>query len=451
MNKLFGTDGIRGVANVYPMDPETVLKIAQACAIVFKDKERSRVLIGRDTRISGQMIESALVAGLTSRGINCIKVGVLPTPAIAYLTKSLGYRAGMVISASHNPMADNGIKIIGQDGLKLLDELEEEIEEEIENKIRSDKVKKEVTGKEIGYAGEMKDAAGLYLKFLKSITKLKDLNKLKIVIDCAHGATSEVAPLLFKELGGEVFPINNSPNGTNINLNCGSQYPEIVSKEVLKHKADIGLSFDGDGDRLIAVDEKGKVVDGDFMMLMVAAYLKEKDKLRNNLLIITQMSNFGLEKALKELNIDFIRTKVGDRYVLKEMIEKEALIGGEQSGHIIFRDVSSAGDGIISALKLIEIMLEKSKPLSQLTTLMTRFPQILVNVKVRERIEFSKIAEVERIIKESEKRIADKGRILVRYSGTEPLARVMVEGDSQEEITEIAKNISAVIEKYIGV
>lgn len=447
MNKLFGTDGIRGVANIYPMDPKTILKIGKACATVFKNKGRPRIIIGRDTRISGAMIENALVAGFTSMGTICIKAGILPTPGIAYLAKELNCEAGIIISASHNPMPDNGIKLIGSDGLKLLDELEEKIE----NYIEKEEMKKEITGSDIGYEEEIKNAKSLYMQFLKSTIKFKNLKNLKIVIDCAHGATSLIAPELFKELGAEVIPINNTPNGMNINLNCGSLYPEVASKAVLEYNADMGLSFDGDGDRLIAIDEKGNVIDGDFIMLIWASYLKAKNMLKNNLLIITQMSNFGLEEALKELNINFIRTKVGDRYVIREMINRDAIIGGEQSGHIIFRDISNTGDGIVSALKLIEVLLEENKPLSVLSNCMRRYPQILLNIKVRERVEFNKIPEIKKAIAEGEERIAHNGRILVRYSGTELLARVMVEGNNQEEVVEIAKNISGAFERCLGV
>ncbi|MDI6785323.1 MAG: phosphoglucosamine mutase [bacterium] len=447
MNKFFGTDGIRGVANIYPMDPETILKIGRACASVFKSKGQSRIIIGRDTRISGTMIENALVAGLTSMGTICMKAEVLPTPAIAYLVKKLGCEAGIIISASHNPMPDNGIKIIGNDGLKLLDELEERIENNIEN----ERIKKEVIGSDIGYEEDVKDANSLYIQFLKSILKVKNLNNIKVVLDCAHGATSLIAPKLFKELGAQIIPINNAPNGTNINFKCGSLYPEVASKAVLKHNADIGISFDGDGDRLIAIDEKGNVIDGDFIMLICANYLKEKNMLKNNLLIITQMSNFGLEKALKELDINFIRTKVGDRYVIREMINRDAMIGGEQSGHIIFRDISNTGDGIVSALRLIEIMVAKNKPLSKLASIMKRYPQVLSNIKIREKRGFEEMPDVKKAIMEGEKKIGNNGRILVRYSGTEFLARVMVEGNSQEKIIKIVKSISGAIEKCIGI
>lgn len=447
MGKLFGTDGIRGVANVYPMDPETILKIGRACTYVLKNKERSRIVLGRDTRISGSMIENALVAGLASMGVICLKVGVLPTPAIAYLVKKLNCEAGIVISASHNPMIDNGIKIIGSDGLKLLDELEEKIENNIENK----EIKRKIIGKDIGYEEEVRNAKDLYKQFLMSIFKIENLNSMKIVIDCAHGATSLIAPEIFEELGAKVISINNLPDGTNINLNCGSLYPEIVSKAVLEHNADIGISFDGDGDRLIAVDEKGSIIDGDFIMLICAHYLKEENKLKNNLLVITQMSNFGLEKALKELGIDFVRTDVGDRYVIREMIHRDAIIGGEQSGHIIFKNISNTGDGIISALKLIEVMLNKNKPLSKLANLMKRYPQVLLNTKVREKRNFEEIPEIKKAIQEGKTRISHGGRILTRYSGTEFLARVMVEGSNEEEIMEIAKNISGAIERCLGI
>jgi phosphoglucosamine mutase len=290
----------------------------------------------------------------------------------------------------------------------------------------------------------------IYLDFLSSIFP-KDLEGLKIVVDCAHGSTSKVAPILFKELKAEVIAINNSPNGININQNCGSLYPEVAREAVLKYRADLGLSFDGDGDRLIAIDEKGNIIDGDFIMVICAKYLKEVEKLKNNLLIVTQMSNFGLEEALKKLEIEFIRTKVGDRYVIKEMMERDAIIGGEQSGHIIFRDIFNTGDGLITSLKLLEVMKEKDKTLSQLASVMQRYPQVLFNVKVKKKIDFNDLPEVKETILKAKERIKNRGRILVRYSGTELLARVMVEGISEEEIVEIAKNISESIERCIGI
>jgi phosphoglucosamine mutase len=449
MGKLFGTDGIRGVANEYPITCEMAMDIGRAVAHRFREGTgRSKFVIGKDTRISGDMIEYALVSGICSMGVDAILTDVLPTPGIAYITSSLDANAGIVISASHNPFYDNGIKIFNKEGFKLSDEKEEEIEHIILNEKPGLMCK---TVRDTGRAFKNKDAVKNYINFLKStLPKGLSLKGMKIVIDCANGATYQVAPELFKELGADVESIYTKPDGKNINENCGSQHPETLVETVLKKKADIGLAFDGDGDRLIAVDEKGNVTTGDQILAVCANMLKLKNKLKNNIVISTIMSNMGLKVALKDLGIEHFMTNVGDRYVMERMISSGSVLGGEDSGHTIFLDHQTTGDGILTALKLIESMKFGSKSLSELKKVMTVFPQSLINVEVKSKPEMNTLPAVKQAIGTVEKILGEKGRVLVRYSGTQPFCRVMVEGPTEEETQRYCKQISDVIQKELG-
>ncbi|MBT8373360.1 MAG: phosphoglucosamine mutase [Deltaproteobacteria bacterium] len=449
MGKLFGTDGIRGVANEYPITCEMATNIGRAVAYLFSaETGRSKIIIGKDTRISGDMIESALVSGICSMGVDAVLAGVLPTPGIAFMTSSLGANAGIVISASHNPFYDNGIKIFNQKGFKLSDEKEEEIEHLVLNEKLSLMSK---TVRDTGRAIKIDDSHKNYINFLKiALPDGFSLNGMKIAMDCANGATYQVAPKLFKELGADVESICIEPNGKNINESCGSQHPEILIEIVLKNKADIGLAFDGDGDRLIAVDEKGHVTTGDQILAVCANMLKQQDKLENNLVISTVMSNLGLKTALNNMNIEHRMTDVGDRYVMEQMISSGSVLGGEDSGHTIFLDHQTTGDGILTALKLIESMKFASKPLSELKKVMTVFPQSLINVEVKSKPKISALTDVKETIESVEKNLGEKGRVLVRYSGTQPICRVMVEGPTEEETQRYCEQLSDIIQKEIG-
>jgi len=450
MEKLFGTDGIRGIANRFPMTPEVVLTIGKATAHVFREKygkKRPQVVIGRDTRLSGCMIENALISGILSTGADAFLVGHMPTPAIAHVTKSLNVDAGMVISASHNPAADNGIKIFRGDGYKLSDDAEEEIEKYI----LSEKVKTEdITGSFIGNAYSVADAEGRYIEFAKASVKGLSLEGFKIVLDCANGAAYNTAPPVFRELGAEVVVLNDKPDGLNINLNCGALHPENMIEVVKKEQADIGIALDGDADRVIVCDEKGNNVDGDHIIAICAIYLKEKGALAKNCVVTTIMTNKGFDIAMDKRNIRVVKTKVGDRYVIDEMRKKGYVLGGEQSGHIIFSDYTTTGDGIISALQLLRIMKEKGEKLSNLKACMKSLPQVLLNVKVKEKKDIDTL-EVKKLIRKTEEKLGKKGRVLVRYSGTENLCRVMIEGEQKKEIQKMANEIAREIKKEIGV
>ncbi|MDI6704019.1 MAG: phosphoglucosamine mutase [bacterium] len=447
MGRLFGTDGVRGKAGEYPMTPKVAMGLGQAGATVLLEEGNRKIIIGKDTRVSSDMLEAALIAGITSTGVDCLRVGVFPTSGVAYLTRELRCGAGIMISASHNPFEDNGIKFFSENGLKLPDEVESRIEEFV---FAKDEMFPSPTGMNIGRVQEVDYAKERYLKFLASTVPSLDLTGMKIVVDCANGATSEIAPLLFKKLGAELIALNCEPNGTNINLRCGSLHPEVMCDKVLEHKADIGLSFDGDGDRLISADEQGQIVDGDYIMAICSKFLKSRDKLKNNMLVITVMSNLGLNIAAKELGIDLAVTKVGDRYVMEEMKRKGSIIGGEASGHIIFSDYHTTGDGMLTALQLLRVMKEENLPLSSLRKVMQKFPQITLNLDVEKKPDLSTIPDVQEAIRDAEAKLGDNGRVLVRYSGTQPVCRVMVEGKSQEEINEIANRIAGVIKEKIG-
>ena len=444
MRKLFGTDGIRGVANVHPMTTEIAMQLGRAVAHIFKNKEgRHRILIGKDTRVSGYMLETALASGICSMGVDVLLVGPMPTPGIAFLTTDMRADAGIVISASHNPFQDNGMKIFCRDGFKLPDEKEEEIERLIFSK-EIDSLRP--TASEVGKAFRIDDAAGRYIVFLKK-TFHRDLtlDGYKIVLDCAHGAAYKIAPHVFTELGAEVYPLGIEPDGININLDCGALYPEKLSQKVKEKGADIGIALDGDADRVIFVDERGTEVDGDHIMAMCAVDLLRENQLKKNTVVATVMSNIGLELALKKEGINLVRSKVGDRYILEEMRHHGYNFGGEQSGHIIFFDLNTTGDGILSALQVLAAMKKSNKTLSQLSAVMEKFPQVIENVEVTHKKDIETVPEIRKAIAGAEEMLLGKGRILVRYSGTESLCRVMVEGQDEDEIQGIAHNIAQVI------
>ncbi|MCD4715234.1 MAG: phosphoglucosamine mutase [Desulfobacterales bacterium] len=449
MGTLFGTDGIRGEANRHPMDAAIAFSVGQAVAKLFKKEDhRTRVVIGKDTRISGYMLESSLEAGISSMGGVSYLVRVLPTPGIAFISQSMRADAGIVISASHNPYQDNGIKIFSGDGFKLSDEQEEVIEE----LILGGKLPEMVPpSKEMGRAYRMEDSPGRYIVFLKN-TFPRDLSMegMKIVLDTANGATYRVAPAAFTELGADLEVIHNNPDGLNINDNCGSQYTQDLEKRVLETGASLGLAFDGDGDRLIAVDEKGRTITGDQIMIICARMLKEQGKLQNDLVVSTVMSNLGLSIACKKYGFKHHASKVGDRYVLEDMQRLGAMIGGEESGHLIFLNHHTTGDGIIAALQLIAAMIKEGKPLSELAGMMDIFPQKLINVEVKSKPDISTVPQVVEAIKQVEKELGDQGRVLVRYSGTQNACRVMVEGPSDDLTEKYCGQIADVVRDALG-
>lgn len=440
MARLFGTDGIRGLANVYPMSPDMVLRLGQAIGIYFGTRQsKARILIGKDTRRSGYMLEQALCSGICSVGVDAFFLGPLPTPGIAYLTRGMRASAGIVISASHNPFHDNGIKIFSADGYKLPDEVEDELERLVQDPGLADNVP---TGTGIGTAKRIEDAIGQYAVFLKEqFPKNLKLDGLRIVIDCANGAGYRVAPKVFEELGAETFVIGDEPNGLNINEHCGALYPQTLREKVLLYKADIGIALDGDADRIVAVDEKGEIIDGDEMLAACGVFMLKRQKLRNNTVVSTVMSNMGLDVALAKHGGKLIRSKVGDRYVMEAMRQGDHILGGEQSGHLIFRDSSTTGDGILAGLKFLEIMVEDGRRASELRQTMERFPQLVKNVKVKEKVPLDALPDFQNALKNIEGKLAGKGRVLVRYSGTESLARVMVEGESRDEIETYAHEL----------
>jgi phosphoglucosamine mutase len=449
LGKLFGTDGIRGIANEYPMTAEMALNIGRATAHLFKQKGHSpKIIVGKDTRISGYMFENALISGICSMGVNAIAVGVLPTPGIAFLTSSMRADAGIVISASHNPLQDNGIKIFSGDGFKLPNEKELAIEDLIgTNNIH----KLHPSPGNLGKVYRMDDARGRYIVFLKhSFPKELTLEGTRIILDCGNGATYKVAPETFFELGADVITLFNHPDGKNINVNCGSQYPEKLAEEVVKRKADVGFAFDGDGDRVIAVDEKGTVLTGDRILAICAGMLKKEGKLTNNLVVRTIMSNIGLGIALQKLEIVSVLANVGDRYVIEEMLKRGAIVGGEDSGHLIFLQHHTTGDGVVTALQLLTAMKRKRKSLSELAKIMTVFPQVLINVDVRIRPDISTVPEIVKEIENVEESLGNRGRVLVRYSGTQNMCRVMVEGPTQEETEQYCRRIADVVKEKIG-
>ena len=448
--KLFGTDGVRGVANIDPMTTEMAMQLGRAAAFVFKKggKRRHRIVIGKDTRLSGYMIENALVAGICSMGVDVLVVGPLPTPGIAFITTSMRADAGVVISASHNAYQDNGIKFFSSNGYKLPDELELKIEDLIINN-RLEELRP--IADEVGKAYRIQDAMGRYVVFLKnSFPKDLDLQGLRIVLDCAHGAGYKVAPAVLTELGAEVIPIGVSPNGTNINAGCGSMHPEVMAEKVREYRADLGIALDGDADRVIFVDEKGAEVDGDHIMALCGIDMMKTGQLNKKTIVATVMSNLGLDIAMKKAGGKVVRTDVGDRYVVEEMRKNGYNLGGEQSGHMIFLDHNTTGDGILSALQVLAIIQRSGKKLSKLAQVMTSLPQVLVNVKVRKKVDLQDIAPIKAVIDEVEAELGVKGRVLVRYSGTEPLLRVMIEGEDQDRIEVLADMVADAVRANIG-
>lgn len=446
MRKYFGTDGIRGKANQFPMTSDFTLKLGQAAAHLFKNTkgEKHKIVIGKDTRVSGYMFENALVSGICSMGVDAVMVGVLPTPAIALITRSIRADAGVVISASHNPYHDNGIKFFSADGYKLSDETEFQIERMIEhNSI-------DVSQSEIGKAYRIATAIGRYVEYSKrSFEKTADLKGLKIVLDCANGATYKVAPMAISELGADVILTHVEPNGTNINDGCGAVYPERLAKTVLEYGADVGISFDGDGDRVIFVDEKGNVVDGDFIMGICGRFMNSRQELNQSTIVATVMSNLGFERSVNAQGIQLVRSDVGDRAVLADMRKGGYNLGGEQSGHMIFSDYNTTGDGLISAFQLLKVMVLENKPLSELRQFIELYPQVLKNAMVTKKIPLDQLAETSNLIQSVEQKLGSSGRILVRYSGTEPKIRVMLEGEDQKVITDYADEIAAAAVKEI--
>ena len=440
MRKYFGTDGVRGVANK-ELTCDLAYKLGRAGGYVLTNNEyKVKVVVGKDTRQSGDMLEAALIAGLMSVGCDVITVGVIPTPGVAYLTRKYGAECGVVISASHNPMEDNGIKFFNKDGFKLDDEIELKIEEYIDN---MEKIAYNPIGNEVGVRIHKHTAAQDYVDYLKSIVDT-DLTGLKVVLDCANGAAYKVAPEVFRELGAEVIAMNVTPDGENINHKCGSTHPEGLQKAVVEHNADLGLAYDGDADRLIAVDETGTIVDGDHIMILGAVYLKKQNKLANDTLVVTTMSNIGLHVAAKEYGIDLAITDVGDRYVIEEMKKSGHNLGGEQSGHMIFLDYNTTGDGTLSSLIVSKIVKEDGKTLSEQSALMTTYPQVLINVDVRNEVKnkFMENDEIRTEIEKLEKLMAGTGRVLIRPSGTQPLVRVMLEGKDEGQIRELAQELA---------
>ncbi len=438
--RIFGTDGIRGVANQYPMTVELVTEVGRAIAFVLgKKKGKNKVLIGKDTRISGYMLESALGAGLNSMGADTLLVGPMPTPGVAFLTHSMRADVGIVISASHNPYQDNGIKIFSRDGFKLPDD----VEREIESKMFTEELKScRPTAEHVGKAFRIEDARGRYIVFLKStFPSHLSLDGMKIVIDCANGAAYKIAPTVFAELGAEVIGLGIEPNGFNINSGCGALYPELIAEKVKAEKADIGIALDGDADRAVLVDEKGEIVDGDHILAVCAEQMAGEGRLAGKTVVGTSMTNVGLDVFLEKRGISLVRTDVGDRYVVEEMRRNNFFLGGEPSGHIIFLDKNTTGDGIITALQVLAVMRETGAKLSDLRKKLNKFPQIIKNLKVSTKPPLSDLPRTMEQVDKIREMLGGRGRVVVRYSGTEPLARVMVEGESIDLIESYADEI----------
>jgi len=447
--KLFGTDGVRGVANVYPMTAEVAMQLGRALAHLIRNgPHRHKVIIGKDTRLSGYMLEQALAAGITSMGVDVALVGPLPTPGISNITTSMRADAGAVISASHNPYQDNGIKFFWRDGFKLPDETEARIEAlissgEIDN-IRP-------TATKIGRAERLDDARGRYIVFLKTaFPRELTLEGMTIVVDCANGAAYKTAPEVLRELGAKVITLGVEPDGRNINHKCGAMHPESLARAVVKYGAHVGIALDGDADRLIVVDEKGKVVDGDAIMAICTGELVARKELKKKTLVATVMSNIGLERAVARWGVKVARTRVGDRYVVEEMRKNGYNLGGEQSGHLLFLDHSTTGDGTLAALQLLAVMCRAGKPLSELTTIFEPVPQTLLNVVVKQRRDLGELPEVMKCIQAVEKRLGSDGRVLVRFSGTEPKARVLIEGLDASRNEQYAREIAEALSRALG-
>lgn len=441
MARLFGTDGVRGIAN-RDLSAELVMSLGRAGARLLS-RAGGKIVVGRDTRISGPLLEAALVAGICSAGADAVKFGVLTTPALAYLTGVLSADAGVIISASHNPFEYNGIKFFDREGFKLSDEMEDELEA-----LLAPAPEPLPQGEEIGIVQEEGSALLKYMDYAKGLSAR--LDGLRVAVDCANGAAFDMAPRILEDLGATVFALCSEPNGLNINAGCGSTHPQKLQEFVKSKGADVGLAFDGDGDRVIAVDEEGNLVDGDYIMAICAVALNEQGMLQPSALVTTVMTNLGFDLAMQRAGIEVIKTKVGDRYVLQEMLARGILVGGEQSGHIIFLRHGRAGDGIVTGLQLLSVMRSKQEKLSRLSKVMTRFPQVLVNVKVQDRGFLEGAVKVWRAVEAAEKELSERGRVLVRASGTEPLIRVMVEAEDQEKANRISRDIAAIIREELG-
>ena len=454
--KIFGTDGVRGVANVEPVTAETALKLGRAAAHVFMrlnprtipEGTRPKIVLGKDTRLSGYMLENALVAGITSLGVDVLLIGPLPTPGVAYITRSLRADAGIVLSASHNPYEDNGIKFFRHDGYKLDDQVEEEIESLV---FSGDVESVRPTAGKIGRAKRIDDALGRYVEFAKrSFPRGMSLEEMHVAVDVANGAAYKSTPCILRELGARLTVAHDEPDGTNINAKCGSTHPQEIQRLVKESGADVGITHDGDADRVLLCDENGEIVDGDEILAIAAIDLLRADHLEQNTLVATVMSNFGLDETLSAAGGKVLRTKVGDRYVIEEMLQKDLNLGGEQSGHIIFRDFSTTGDGIVSALQVLRIMHETGQPLSKLKACLKKYPQAQRNLKVRSKPPIEQLKEVIRLRDEVERELAGKGRVLLRYSGTEPKIRLLIEGREFEQIDRHANRIADAIQNAIG-
>lgn len=447
--KLFGTDGVRGVANEHPITAEIAMQLGRAIAHISKrGPHRHRIMIGKDTRLSGYMLEFALSSGVCSLGVDVLLVGPVPTPAIAFLTRSMRADAGVMISASHNPFQDNGIKFFGHDGFKLDDSIEFEIEHLLENG-QIDSIRP--TALDIGKTQKLEDARGRYVQYVKdTLDPALGLDGIKMVIDCANGAAYKVAPQIFVELGAEVITIADEPDGKNINAGCGALYPDRLQRAVLEHGAHVGVALDGDADRAIIVDEKGQIVDGDAVMAICGLDLAKKGKLHHQTVVSTVMSNMGLEQCLSPAGVKVVRTAVGDRYVVDCMRKNGYTFGGEQSGHLIFLEHASTGDGCVAGLRVLELMLRAQRPLSELAAVFQRLPQHLINVAVRERTPISELSATSALIRKVEKDLDGIGRVLVRYSGTENKARVMVEGPDATQTERYAQDIADTLKRELG-
>jgi len=448
--RLFGTDGVRGTANVHPMTAEMALSLGQAIARTFRvdGNKKRRIIIGKDTRLSGYLFEDALAAGICSMGVDVIQVGPMPTPGMAFLTADMRCQAGVMISASHNPYQDNGIKFFSSDGYKLPDAIERRIEALIASGELSEL---RAPADEIGRARRIEDVAGRYVVFLKKTFPIDlSLDGMRVVLDCANGASYVVGPTALEELGAEVFRMGVSPNGRNINEDCGSLHPEKVAAKVNEVRADVGIALDGDADRVVMVDEKGTILDGDQLLALCAGDMVERGVLRGGQVVATVMSNLGLEKALQELGVGLLRTQVGDRYVVDAMREGGFNLGGEQSGHLVFLDHNTSGDGLITALQVLAIMRRKQRTLSELTVDFVRYPQVLLNVRVAEKKPIEDLSGFSKAVERVESALDGRGRVLVRYSGTEPKARIMVEGDDEKQIREYADDLAEALRRALG-
>jgi len=445
LGKFFGTDGVRGVANK-ELTAELAFNIGWAGAsLLASETKRGKIVIGRDTRISGDLLESALISGICSVGVDVLRVGVITTPAISYLTKSYSADAGIVISASHNPAEYNGIKFFGPSGFKIPDE----VEDEIEKKMQLDELVSRPTGGGVGVVKNVIDAKERYIEHVVSTIR-GNLDGFKIALDCANGASYEVSPGILRELGVDIFALNVEPDGLNINKECGSTCLDDIQEIAKSHDVDLGLAYDGDADRVIAVDEKGNIVDGDFILAICAVYLKKMGRLSKNTVVTTVMTNLGFDLAMRKEGINVVKTDVGDKYVLQEMLKCGAVLGGEQSGHIIFLDHNATGDGIITGVQLMSVIRDTGEKLSELAAVMRRLPQVLINVEVADKGKLKKNENIWKAVEEADKKLEEKGRILVRPSGTEPLVRVMVESDTEEKANAVAKKVADIVKKELG-